>query len=280
MKVNLNNPLLVTVLFSAVAIGCIFFFKEKTPGVSPQEPIVLTKKSEAVSPVRKATPGTWPPALLPNNIPVNQIESKSKKIDAFSATGSPKDAFLAYTLISGCIKNRDFARSHPDFGIDVKNICGDITDSQIAMRNTYLRKALDANVPGAVSAFIALGPIEGDPRAIETRADDPIIVEWKTKALAMATDSAKSGDISSLSLLETNYQIGMLTAPDPKLALAYEIAKQEILSNRGVYKRKNGDLSSNLLTTLSSTLSKEQISEATDIGKSLAASCCKRGATF
>ena len=80
---------------------------------------------------------------------------------------------------------------------------------------------MKAGIRGSMVDFLAEGPIEGDPNALESRPTDPLVVEWKRSAILLLTASAKKGDVESLSQLSTTYQMGTVTERDPQLALAY-----------------------------------------------------------
>ena len=62
-------------------------------------------------------------------------------------------------------------------------LCGPMTERERQARLDYLAIALEAGVRGAAEAFLEAGPF-GDPSALQTRPDDPLVKEWKATARA------------------------------------------------------------------------------------------------
>ncbi len=212
--------------------------------------------------------------------PLSATESKAAEIDRLSATGKPADAYKAYFLALACKTGRDDLRNGMDYldGPQVDERCADITPLQIREMEKNLAKAVAAGIPGALVQKLAFGPLGGDPSALETRPNDPLVLEWKRGMLNdLTVYGRKTGDLLTLSVLENIYLYDYFGQKNPELALSYAMAQQEVVSNSGNPKRIR--LAKSLegqLARLSEPLTPEQIAAARAFAKTLAAECCSK----
>jgi hypothetical protein len=64
-------------------------------------------------------------------------------------------------------------------------------------RLEYIEKAASEGTAGAAIYLAAEGPF-GDYSSLQTRPDDPLVVEWKLKAMSYLTKAADNGDLTAL----------------------------------------------------------------------------------
>ena len=202
--------------------------------------------------------------------------SQSQQIARWSASADPKDAYAAFQMAYACKHARE-AQRRGDMLADgaLAQACGDITQLQLMGMGKNLEKAALAGIPGAVQEMLEFGPLDGDASALETRPTDPLVLSWKHHMQELFAASAGRGDLESMATLSQAYQVGYFDEKNAELALAYEIARHELLTQttdaRHVGMLKNavrlGDLSANMTG--------EQVAAATALGRRLVAQCCK-----
>jgi hypothetical protein len=128
------------------------------------------------------------------------------------ASHDPHDAYAAYMLVSSCAS---FNRRHDlemhdnklgakralsaDERRDMTRMCGAMTERERLARLDYLATAVKAGVPGAAWMHAVEGPF-GDPSALTTRPDDPLVREWKATAASQLDTAAEAGDTTALML--------------------------------------------------------------------------------
>jgi hypothetical protein len=160
---------------------------------------------------------------------------------------------------------------------NVKETCGNITELQIRESSKNLDIAIAAKVPGSAVEFSMMGPISGDWTALESRPDDPLVLEWKRKVVQFLTEAAGRGDTDSMWVLSTTYDAGIIADKNPELAVTYFTEMQEVLKQRGELTPKKTATGEKLVKLFSQGLSAEQASAAIAAGKQLAVACCGKG---
>ena len=174
--------------------------------------------------------------------------SLAEQVDRLIATRDPKNAMAAYRLLADCTSfNRDGDRVIFDLR-DVKTwnsdgalpgirgmtvaekahdatLCAGMTERMRRSRIDYLAIAAQAGVEGAAIQMATEGPF-GDPTALATRPNDPLVQEWKTRVLAQLRQAAENGDLGVLEYLSIKY-LGSDTLfdQDPALSYRYGVAK-------------------------------------------------------
>lgn len=139
-------------------------------------------------------------------------QSLSAHVASLLASHDPHAAYAAYMLVSSCAW---FNRRHDLEVHDVKpgttralnaderrnmtRMCGAMTERERLARLDYLTTAVKAGVPGAAWMYAAEGPF-GDPSALTTRPDDPLVREWKATAGSQLDAAAETGDATALML--------------------------------------------------------------------------------
>jgi hypothetical protein len=128
------------------------------------------------------------------------------------ASHDPYDAYAAYMLVSSCAsfnRRQDLEVHDSRLGAkralnaderrDMMRMCGAMTERERLARLDYLATAVKAGVPGAAWMHAVEGPF-GDPSALTTRPDDPLVREWKATAASQLDAAAEAGDTTALML--------------------------------------------------------------------------------
>lgn len=171
----------------------------------------------------------------------------AQAVDALRASGSPEAAFEAYLLVHDCVfyQKEGWLPRPGRHGMDglteaeaqeERQRCAGLTPSMAMRRLDDLGKAVAAGVMGAACAYYVEGPF-GDPGALKTRPDDPLVRKWKAGAVARLTRQADQGEYGALELLRVAYGDGDDTvAKNPALALRYVFALRQISDEWGLFK--------------------------------------------
>lgn len=196
-----------------------------------------------------------------------------RQVDALIATRDPHDAYKAHNLIRECItfqqlgvvpffhfpEQREMSEAEKQAE---SKLCASLSEQMRRSRIDYLAIAAKAGVPGASSAFLMAGPF-GDPSALETRPDDPLVVEWKRLALAQLSSEALQGDLTSLNTLWTAHMSGTSAVPkDARLAYTYNAAIERIYRQQNPGGNGDAVYSASLFSFLKEGLTPAQISKA------------------
>lgn len=137
-------------------------------------------------------------------------EPVGMQVQRLIATNEGQQAFAAYWLLLGCMS---FNQHHEINVYDDKlhanrrmnaaeqrharKVCGSMTERERQARLDYLAMAVKARVPSAAWIFATEGPF-GDPSALKTRPDDPLVQAWKATATAQLVRDAERGDPATL----------------------------------------------------------------------------------
>jgi hypothetical protein len=149
-------------------------------------------------------------------------ESLAQQLQRLSATRDPRDAYQAYRLLRNCM-------DAPRQASGPAGPCAGMTERMRMDRIVLLEQAARAGVDGAMVALVEEGPF-GDPTALATRPDDPLVLEWKGRIGRMLGEQAGQGDWTSLYLLFTSFTFGNpAIAIDRQSALAYGLALRDIV---------------------------------------------------
>ena len=204
----------------------------------------------------RSAPAAAPISIAPPQTAAKQVAmpapadepSLSEQIDRLIATRDPEKAMAAYRLVKDCaVFNRDKDRltfdmaelkggwkgdslpgfrgmTEPEKQHDRK-LCGGMTEHQRRSGLDYLAIALKAKVWGSAMAFAVEGPF-GDPTALKTRPNDPLVQEWRTQAIAQLTSAAEEhAELGVLSMLWAEYANGSdLLEKNALLAYRYGMA--------------------------------------------------------
>ena len=126
------------------------------------------------------------------------------------ATNDGRKAFEAYWLLLGCTsfnlhheinvydeQLRAYRRMNAAEQRHAGKVCGSMTERERQARLDYLAMAVKAGVPSAAWIFATEGPF-GDPGALKTRPDDPLVQAWKATATAQLVRDAERGEPGTL----------------------------------------------------------------------------------
>lgn len=156
------------------------------------------------------------------------------QIERMMVAKGPTGAYLAYLLVTHCV---NFAQNADMQRFDIKEashfrsltaaehkemteLCSGMTERIKTSRFEHLALAAKAGVPGAAVAFLHEGPF-GDPSALKTRPDDPLVVVWRQQAAQQLVAGVEAGDFASSITLMNQYTLGDKLAADPALALRF-----------------------------------------------------------
>ena len=250
----------------------------------PQPTYPLIKASENMSVHRTVPSGHGAESPVGSgSVPV--VATFIARSDFLSNPKNPTEAFEAYKIINRCVLSLENAKlmsslpvgsetesARRSLGETIKfdaTACQDIDQRNIADRARWVDLAAKANVPGAALEFLSTGPF-GDPTALESRPDDPLVLKWKLQAVEYLLAAGKGGDVNALDALSNIYQSGIIADRDLELALTYTIASLEMQSAQG--KKSIGG--ERLAKVLSAGLTQQQVSAARASGLHLASQCC------
>lgn len=162
-----------------------------------------------------------------------------ERLERLAASADPKDAYRAWWLLNACMRwQRDGRLPHPATKLDEAvaepiadpaSWCGALTERMKMARIDYLERAARGGIDEALGLLVEEGPF-GDPSALQTRPDDPLVKEWKERVSALAQGRAEQGSWTGLYMLFTG-----LLFENPAIvvsrqdALAYGIAMRDIM---------------------------------------------------
>jgi hypothetical protein len=259
----------------------------KHRGAAPNE-ASTPAPAAAIQPPRPAAaaqavqPATGAPAV---SVPAGD-EPIAVQLERLAATGAPNDAFAAYLLVMNCAafnhqhndpvfdeKMRAFRQAHPQQGEHDARVCAGMTERQWQARLDYLAFAAGRGVPLAVWSFAHEGPF-GDPSALKTRPDDPLVRDWKARATAQLTQSAEAGEPLTLMMWGLEKMSGSDLAPrDPVRGYTYLLATSLIGADRYGPSERTAQLygaDSPLMTIFAANLTPEQRAAATAAARRIA----------
>jgi hypothetical protein len=172
-------------------------------------------------------------------------KSLMQQVEQLMTTNVPANAYLAYRMIQDCAEfNAQGDRViYDDTGFPNDNrmvpyrpmkaeekqrataLCTGMTERERQSRLDYLTIAAKAGVSDAAVAFAQEGPF-GDPTALKTRPQDPLVQEWKTGAITQLVRAAESGSDRGalLYLAAGSFQGSDLLEQNPLLAYRYNMA--------------------------------------------------------
>ncbi|NIA55449.1 hypothetical protein HAV22_17570 [Massilia sp. TW-1] len=181
------------------------------------------------------SPAAGAPAWLSDVPAPAPVEPLAHRIDRLAASGDARDAYRAWWLLHACVVFERTGRlperdgDEPDTLADPAHACATLNERTKMARIDHLERAARAGVDGALAELVEEGPF-GDPTALMTRPDDPLVKEWKARVNGMLSAQAEDGYWSSLYQLFTGFWFGHpAIAADRQSALAYGIALRDIM---------------------------------------------------
>lgn len=194
----------------------------------PASPAAAT--AEATGPAWLSGLGAPPP--VPEAVPAEPL---ARRIERLAASEDPHDAFQAWWLLHACVVFERTGRLPARDGTDREALadpahaCATLNERMKMARIDHLERAARAGVDGALAELVEEGPF-GDPTALTTRPDDPLVKEWKARVNGMLNEQAEQGYWSSLYQLFTGFWFGHpAIAADRQSALAYGMALRDIM---------------------------------------------------
>jgi hypothetical protein len=211
----------------------------------------------------------------------------SVRVAQLAASQNPQDALTAYHVLAQCRwAKQEQQQYNSRVGADqdpnrpalveqgvvgpaaIARLCGDLSNQDIAGRIALVEHAAAAAVPMAALRFAEEGPW-GDSSALYTRWDDPLVQEWRAKAIRYLHLAAERGDVDSITSLQRQYETGegLIGRRDAALALQFAVAKSIVF--RATTGRP-GIATDRELVELSSELDPEVAARARNAGEEFA----------
>lgn len=215
------------------------------------------------------------------------------QIDRLTSTRNPADAFRAYALVHNCMRFtatgtlqvydaasprwRREINAQEKWGLD--RLCNGMTDRIRQDSHAQLLIAAQAGVPGADIAFLRAGP-SGDPGALRSRPDDPLVLAWKKQAVAQLAARAARGDHGSITALLAAYEKGEVVPRDPVASLPYAIADKLWFEERSLQAKDAAAPAYDdaYVRTVEQSMTPQQVAAAELSGKKMFALMSKDGA--
>jgi hypothetical protein len=176
--------------------------------------------------------------VLPVSLPIDADAAPvSVQVERLLAAHDPQKTYAAYWLVKSCAalnarhefniydtRLRTERAMTSDEKRSLDKMCGGLTERERQSRLDYLAIAVKAGLSGAAWQFAAEGPF-GDPTALQTRPDDPLVREWKASAATQLRQAADAGDPATLLVWSIQHLEGSdLADKNPALAYRYMIA--------------------------------------------------------
>lgn len=240
-------------LGAAMVVSALLARQEMGAGVSAP-PAAPHPGPSHTAPAPQARARPLPAPAMPA-LPVTPAQAPLREqLARLAATHEPDKALAAYRLLAECAQ---FTAAHDRLIVDpaaeskepgqipgfrgmtdsekvhAEAFCDGMSDRERQARFDYLAVAVKAGVPGAAMAFAMEGPF-GDPTALKTRPDDPLVREWKAAANAELRRAADSGtDMDTLAFLAIVSAGGSdVVDIDPALQYRYGLAMGLVFADR------------------------------------------------
>lgn len=155
------------------------------------------------------------PMMSKPDVPITVFNGESDEpvgvqVQRLIASKDGQQAFAAYWLLLGCTSfnlRREinvyddqlhaYRRMNEAEQRHAGKVCSSMTERERQARLDYLAMAVKAGVPSAAWIFATEGPF-GDPSALKTRPDDPLVQAWKATATAQLVGDAERGESGTL----------------------------------------------------------------------------------
>jgi TPR repeat protein len=198
------------------------------------------------------------------------------KWNSLARSGDKDAAYNVYQAAAVCASNDEPApayNSAAELGrfLDERKkllaLCAGVNPAQLQERLSFLALAARAGKVEAQIDYFMEGPYGRDTDLAKS-ADDPVVQQWKTEAVAELKSAAGQGEPFALALLAQVYDAGELLPRDAKLALAYKVAEADA---------RNSALSEDQLRrNAGAQMSDADFAGALQTGRQIASACCKK----
>jgi hypothetical protein len=198
------------------------------------------------------------------------------KWNSLARSGDKDAAYNVYQAAAVCASNDEPAPAYNsaaelDRFLDQRKkllaLCEGVNPAQLQERLSFLALAARAGKVEAQIDYFMEGPY-GHDTDLAKNADDPVVQQWKTEAVAELKSAAGQGEPFALALLAQVYDAGELLPRDAKLSLAYKVAEADA---------RNSALSEDQLRRNAGThMSDADFAGALQTGRQIASACCKK----
>lgn len=286
-------------LLLAVAGACLGMYLSAT-GSSGERPSIKQAHVSNLSPQSKESISPFSPAmanqgddlaaLSPHRPPEIVYARSGRQVDlggqtvleyiakwnSLARAGDKDASYQVYLATAVCASNDEPAPAfNNDAGLKqfleqrekLLALCQGVNSAQLQERLSFLAQAARAGKVEAQIDYFMEGPYGRDTDLAKS-ADDPVVQQWKTEAVAELKSAAGQGEPFALALLAQVYEAGELLPRDAKLSLAYKVAEAGA---------RNSSLSEEQLRRNAGTqMSDSDFASALQTGKQMAAVCCKK----
>ncbi|MGO4381603.1 hypothetical protein AB4Z19_25290 [Pseudoduganella sp. RAF19] len=188
-------------------------------------------------------------------------------VERLARSGNPQDAYHAYYLIYRCVSLQRYGEYPTWKPASLRALtasgCEALSERVKANRLDYLERAAAGHVPGAAYALVQEGPF-GDPSALTTRPDDPLVKEWKARMSTMLTERAAEGEKESLQKLHNANMFNETVVSVSDLqALTYGLALRTLYIQDGLPADELLPVSESMLSVIKARLTPQQFAQAT-----------------
>jgi hypothetical protein len=220
---------------AALGLVAVLVWPAWQPASAPPAPVPPTAAAaSAAGPAWLSDLGAPSPAPK-----APDAEPLARRVERLAASGDPRDAWRAWWLLHACVVFERTGRLPARDGTAADALaepiatpaqdCATLNERAKMARIDYLERAARGGVDGALAELVEEGPF-GDPTALVTRPDDPLVQEWKARVNGMLNDEAEQGYWSSLYQIFTGFWFGHpAIAADRQSALAYGMALRDIM---------------------------------------------------
>jgi len=211
----------------------------EVPTSTPATPPAASSAAPAKPPGLQAATAQAP--AQPASVTAEAGARLEDQLAIFDQIDSPIMALTAFYMIESCIAFQRNEAHHYDEKTGEQrpltdaarrqktHYCAHMTETMKRDRLVYLEKAVKGGVAGAALQFVDAGPF-GDPGALLTRPDDPLLQEWKKQAGGYMAQAARSGDLTALMYIHGNDGASDLPGISPVLRHAAGIAMMRIMT--------------------------------------------------
>lgn len=208
----------------------------------------------------------------------------AQQVDMLAATRRPQDAYVAYWLVQTCMDYKRTGELRVEDGdafrpataaekVEEARRCDGVTERMKTTRLEHLALAARGGANAADLLFLKAGPF-GDPSALESRPDDPLVLAWKEEAVGYLEMQAERGSLSSMITLVGEYNEDLdLQKKHPASALRYATAVHGYYDALLGGDPRNGanPLTEDFMQRMAQGLSPEQVKLAVAEGQKISA---------
>jgi hypothetical protein len=275
---------MAALLGAALGSGAVWYLYRQPPGA-----VAAPASASAAAVAPSSHPIVTANAIPAGKTATVQAKTQGKLLEddlaPLATVDVPAAALAMFSLIESCVEfQRNETRKFDQASHEMRELtdperrdktgyCAHMTEALKRERLAYLDKAVKGGAMGAAVAFVTAGPF-GDPSALQTRPDDALVRDWKTRAAGHLADASHQGDITAILYLGTTLGSPDTAGSSPLLRHAAALAAGRILATFGGADGLNPYSEESLPAT--KTMSREQLAAARALADDLEAAYRER----